>query len=108
MLTPEEIRDDYELNTGRVIVETFEQGNLDPMATPAVLVRKHGPFTWGKNAMKAGENAAVLEEVAHMASIAHRLNVNVEKRAPCPSWTSTTSASTAPTPTTDRGITLDG
>ena len=78
MLTPEEIQDDYELNTGRVIVETFETMNLDPLATPAVLVRKHGPFAWGKNPMKAVENAAVLEEVAHMASIAHRLNVNVE------------------------------
>jgi L-ribulose-5-phosphate 4-epimerase len=61
-----------------VIVETFEGMNLDPLATPAVIVRKHGPFAWGKNPLKAVENAAVLEEVARMASITHRLNVNVE------------------------------
>lgn len=78
MLTTEEVEADYELNTGRVIAETFEERGLDPLATPAVLVRKHGAFAWGKTAMKAVENAAVLEEVAHMASIAYRLNVNVE------------------------------
>ena len=69
MLTPEEIQEDYELNTGRVIVETFETMNLDPMATPAVLVRKHGPFAWGKDAHECVHNAIVLEEVAAMASV---------------------------------------
>jgi L-ribulose-5-phosphate 4-epimerase len=78
MLTDAEVQDDYELNTGRVIAETFEQGGLDPLATPAVLVRKHGPFAWGKTPLKAVENAAVLEEIAYMAMVTQRLNVNVE------------------------------
>lgn len=81
MMTPDEIREDYELNTGRVIVEMFEKAGLDPMATPAVIVRKHGPFTWGKDAGKAVENAAVLEVVAQMAMMTQGLNPSV---APAP------------------------
>ncbi len=65
LLTNEEIEKDYELNTGRVIAETFEQ--LDYSAIPAVLVKKHGPFTWGKTPKKAVENAITLEAVAEMA-----------------------------------------
>ena len=64
-LTSAEIQGNYEAETGNVIVETFR--DLDPMAIPAVLVQSHGPFTWGKNAMKSVENAIVLEEVAFMA-----------------------------------------
>ena len=64
-LTDEEIAGDYELNTGKVIVETFK--NRDVMAMPAVLVAAHGVFTWGKNARKAAENALVTEKTAEMA-----------------------------------------
>ncbi len=67
MLTPDEIESDYELNTGAVICERFDGGGLDPVATPAVVVRKHGPFTFGPTPKKAVENAAVLEVVAEMA-----------------------------------------
>ena len=63
-MTPEEIAGAYEAETGRVIVETFQ--NIDPMTIPAVLVHSHGPFTWGKTAMDAVQNAVVLEEVAAM------------------------------------------
>ena len=63
-LTAEEISRDYELETGNVICETFQNSN--PMDIPAVLVCSHGPFTWGKNATKSVENAIVLEEVAMM------------------------------------------
>lgn len=63
-MTPVEIAGDYETATGNVIVETFR--NIDPMTIPAVLVHSHGPFTWGKNAMDAVQNAVVLEEVAAM------------------------------------------
>lgn len=63
-LTAEEISRDYELETGNVICETFQNSN--PMDIPAVLVCSHGPFTWGKNAAKSVENAIVLEEVAMM------------------------------------------
>ncbi|MBQ3140906.1 MAG: L-ribulose-5-phosphate 4-epimerase [Clostridia bacterium] len=66
-MTPDEIADAYEKNTGSVIVRAFAQRCIDPDAVPAVLVRSHGPFCWGKDALHAVENAAVLEEVAHMA-----------------------------------------
>jgi L-ribulose-5-phosphate 4-epimerase len=64
-LTAQEIAADYEKETGAVIAERF--AGLDPNAVPAVLVYSHGPFTWGKNAAKAVENAVVLEELAFMA-----------------------------------------
>ena len=66
-LTQEETESAYELNTGKVIVETFEQGEINPDYVPAVLVSCHGPFTWGKDAAQAVYHAVVLEEVARMA-----------------------------------------
>lgn len=77
-LSAEEIATDYELNTGKVIVETLNNLNIDPMAVPAILVCKHGPFTWGKNAQKAVENAVVLDECAYMSFISKMLNENVK------------------------------
>ena len=71
-LTPEETEDAYEANTGKVIVEAFAQ--RDPMHTPAVLTRGHGPFTWGKDAMDSVRNAVVLEEVARMAMMTLAIN----------------------------------
>jgi L-ribulose-5-phosphate 4-epimerase len=64
-MTKEEIENEYEYNTGVVIAETFKDLNPDQM--PAVLVKNHGPFTWGKDAFDAVHNAVVLEEVAMMA-----------------------------------------
>ncbi len=64
-MTPDEIAGKYELETGKVIVETFE--GKEPGAIPAVLVASHGPFTWGKSAKDAVHNAVVLEELAFMA-----------------------------------------
>lgn len=64
-MTPEEIAGEYELETGNVIIETFQ--DIDPMTIPAVLVHSHGPFTWGTDAMNAVHNAVVLEELAFMA-----------------------------------------
>ena len=52
-LTREEIQQDYEENTGRVIVRTFKERGIDPDAVPAVLVSQHGPFTWGPTPGKA-------------------------------------------------------
>jgi L-ribulose-5-phosphate 4-epimerase len=63
-MTDEEIKGEYEKETGKVIIETFE--GKDPAAVPAVLVYSHGPFAWGKDAMNAVHNAVVLEEVAFM------------------------------------------
>ncbi len=65
-LTPREIKTDYELNTGRVIVERFN--GMDPMRHPAVLVASHGPFAWGADVAEAAHNAAVLEFVAQLAA----------------------------------------
>ncbi len=66
-LTPEEVQEDYERNTGSVIIETFQKRGLDPVHVPAVICRNHGPFTWGKDAAQAVYHAVVLEEVARMA-----------------------------------------
>ena len=66
-LTPEEIDEDYEKNTGKVIVETFKARGIDPLYVPGVLCASHGPFTWGKDAAQAVYHAVVLEEVARMA-----------------------------------------
>jgi L-ribulose-5-phosphate 4-epimerase len=67
VMNPEEIKTDYELNTGKVIVETFADADIDPDQMPAVLVANHGPFTWGPTPAKAVEAAVVLEQVARMA-----------------------------------------
>ena len=63
-LTDAEIEADYEVQTGAVIVETFANRNIDPLAVPAVLVASHGPFVWGASVEAAVENAVVLEDVA--------------------------------------------
>lgn len=64
-MTPAEIQGEYELETGNVIIETF--AGIEPASIPAVLVKSHGPFTWGKNAHEAVHNAVVLEQLAKMA-----------------------------------------
>ncbi len=71
-MTREEVEGDYELETGRVIVRRFE--GLNPVHTPGVLVKNHGPFTWGKTPDEAVHNAVVLEQVARMAFIAYQVN----------------------------------
>lgn len=71
-LTVDEVAGDYELNTGKVIVETL--GDTNPMHTPGIVVYQHGPFAWGKDALDAVHNAVVMEEVAKMAWIACGIN----------------------------------
>lgn len=66
-LTGEEIKNDYEFNTGKVIAEAL--AGMDPLQMPAVIVNSHGPFTWGETAAKAVYNAVILEEIARMAAI---------------------------------------
>lgn len=66
-LTPAEVDEDYERNTGKVIVETFSARGIDPVHVPGVLCASHGPFTWGKDPAQAVYHAVVLEEVARMA-----------------------------------------
>lgn len=72
-LTPEEIASAYELNTGKVIEETFRTRQLSPDQIPAVLVAGHGPFAWGPTTEKALENAFILEKVAFMAVNTYRI-----------------------------------
>ena len=66
LLRPREIREDYERNTGRVIVETFV--GRDPLDCPAVLVASHGPFAWGTTPADAVHHAVVLEHLARLAA----------------------------------------
>ena len=80
-LTPAEVADDYELNTGRVIEERFH--DLDAEAFPCVLVAGHGPFTWGPTPRKAVENAVALEQIAAMALDTLRIDPDAE---PAPSY----------------------
>lgn len=68
-----EIAGDYEGETGKVIIETFNQAGRDPQQVPGVLVYSHGPFAWGKDAADAVHNAVVLEEVASMAMATRQL-----------------------------------
>jgi len=69
-----EIENNYEVNTGQTIVETFKELKFDPLQHPAVLVASHGPFTWGKDVADAVHNAGVLEFIAQLASETLRIN----------------------------------
>ncbi|MCW9715500.1 L-ribulose-5-phosphate 4-epimerase [Avibacterium sp. 21-594] len=73
-MTPQEIAGDYELETGKVIVETFRTRQIAAKDVPAVLVNSHGPFAWGTDADNAVHNAVVLEEIAYMNLFSHQLN----------------------------------
>ena len=71
-MSEEEVKGDYERETGNVIVRRF--AHINPVHTPGVLVKNHGPFAWGKDAHDAVHNAVVMEQVAKMASIAFSIN----------------------------------
>ena len=66
-MTKDEIKENYEYNTGAVIVGCFNSKGLNPDYMPAVLVKNQGPFAWGKDALDAVQNAAILEKIATMA-----------------------------------------
>lgn len=74
-MTAAEINGEYEKETGTVIIEAFK--DIDPLTIPAVLVKSHGPFTWGKTAAEAVHNAVVLEEAAFMNYHAITLNPEI-------------------------------
>lgn len=71
-MTQQEVESEYEKETGTVIIERFQ--DLNPDFIPGVLVKNHGPFSWGKNAHDAVHNAVVMEQVAKMAFIAYGVN----------------------------------
>lgn len=76
-LSSEEIETEYEKNTGKVIIEKYE--NNDVMAVPGCIIKNHAPFTWGKDSAEAVHNAVVLEEVAKMAMQAESINPNIQR-----------------------------
>ena len=76
-LTKEEIEGEYELNTGKVIIETFNNGGINPVYVPGVVVQSHGPFSWGKDPDEAVHNAVVMEEVGMMALNTKLLNPSI-------------------------------
>ncbi|SEL57014.1 L-ribulose-5-phosphate 4-epimerase [Ruminococcus sp. YRD2003] len=65
-LTKDEVEEDYELNTGKIIVETIRQRGIKPLAVPGIVVKNHGPFSWGKDANSSVYHAVVMEKVAEM------------------------------------------
>jgi len=71
-MTQQEVEGEYELETGNVIVDRFN--GLNPDFIPGVLVKNHGPFSWGKDAHDAVHNAVVMEQVAKMAYISYGVN----------------------------------
>lgn len=73
-MTEAEVKGDYELETGNVIVERFQRDAIDPDATPGVLVKNHGPFSWGTSPDNAVYNAVVMEQVAKMAFVSFSVN----------------------------------
>lgn len=76
LMTEAEIKTDYEANTGEVIVERFK--DLDPLASPMVLVASHGPFAWGRDALDAVHSAVVLEFLGKLASETLRIHPDVK------------------------------
>lgn len=76
-LTEEEVKENYELNTGKVIIEKFKE--ISPTSMPAVLVAGHAPFAFGKNANDSVKNALILERVAEMAIGTINLNSNIQE-----------------------------
>ena len=82
-LTKEELDEDYEKNTGKIIIDTFTDRGIDPVAVPGAICHSHGPFTWGKDAAQAVYHAVVLEEVAKMALLTRQVNSDA---APAPQY----------------------
>ena len=73
-MTEEEVKGNYELETGNVIVKRIKAGGINPVHTPGVLVKNHGPFSWVKDADNAVYNAVVMEQVAKMAFVSYSVN----------------------------------
>lgn len=78
LMTDDEIKNNYELNTGKVVVEEFKKRHIDPNQMPGVLVHSHGPFTWGKDPFDAVHNSVVLDTLAKMALKTITINGDVD------------------------------
>jgi len=76
-LTDDEVKGDYELHTGKVIVETLQKTKLNPMECPGILVANHGPFTWGRTVTEAVRNSELLENIAKLAWMTLQINPQI-------------------------------
>ncbi|MEQ2375254.1 L-ribulose-5-phosphate 4-epimerase [Pilosibacter fragilis] len=79
-LSQQEVEEAYEMNTGKVIVECIKELRLDPMAIPGIIVKNHGPFSWGKDAASSVYHAVVMDVVAEMNLKTLLLNPNAEMK----------------------------
>lgn len=79
MLSEEQLKGNYEIETGNQIVRLFAELKLDPAEVPMVLAAGHGPFTWGKDAAKAVYHAKVLEELCRMALLTEKANPDARR-----------------------------
>lgn len=79
-LTKEEVEEAYEVNTGKVIIEEIEKRGYDVMSIPGIVVKNHGPFSWGKDAVSSVYHAVVLDKVAEMDIKTLVINKNAEMK----------------------------
>ena len=77
-MTRKEVEEAYEVNTGKVIIETIEDRKIDYMAVPGIIVKNHGPFAWGTDPENAVYNAVVMERVAEMDIKTLMINPNAQ------------------------------
>jgi len=77
-MNPQDVKNNYELETGNLIVNTFKNGNLDCSQITMILVAGHGPFTWGANAAQSVYHSAILEEICKMALFTIMIDSNVK------------------------------
>ncbi len=70
------IKGDYELETGKLITNTFK--NRDYRSMKACLVASHGPFTWGDDPDDSVEAAIMLENIAMLAYRSIALEASVK------------------------------
>jgi len=78
IISQEAVKNNYELETGNIIIETFKKLNLNPVYSPMVLVGGHGPFTWGASAAKSVYNSTILEEICKMALLTLTIDPHVK------------------------------
>lgn len=77
-LTEEEVKTAYEANTGKVIAETVREMGYPILSVPGIVVKNHGPFTWGTDAAQSVYHAVVLEQIAEMSAKTIALNPQSE------------------------------
>lgn len=76
-LSDDEINNEYELNTGLVMIETLKDNQKEALEVPGLIIFNHGPFSWGRTPQKAVHNSKVMEEVAKMAYRTEKINPRV-------------------------------